>query len=424
MSDKETKPPKPEWALTRRERKAIRAKASGGKPPRRVWPWVVLVLAALVAGGIWASQNGLIPTDQVAALQEPAEDETALAEAEEAAQPEEGREVVMQLLPSELTTIEAATLRETVRLTGALAPNRHLGIPAEVSGRVDAVAKRAGQFAEEGEVLVRIDIETLRNQLEQQRSTADATRAQLEFAEAKYERTQSLVDRGVATSSTLDSDAANVQQLQANLAALENQVANAERSLENATITAPFSGYISERNVDPGAYVSPGTALMTLVDISSLELEGAVPVLYAPQIREGQTVEVVVDGFAGQQFEGSVERIAPVAASGTRMLPIYATIENPDGVLRGGMFASGALVLEQKPDAIGIPADALREDDEGSFVLKQDGDRVIRQPVEVARTWDRDRIAEIAEGLSPGDVVISAPLDRLQPDMKITVIGD
>ena len=80
--------------------------------------------------------------------------------------------------------------------------------------------------------------------------------------------------------------------------------------------------------------------------------------------------------------------------------------------------------LASSSDAIGIPADALREDDEGSFVLKQDGDRVIRQPVEVARTWDRDRIAEIAEGLSPGDVVISAPLDRLQPDMKITVIGD
>ena len=246
----------------------------------------------------------------------------------------------------------------------------------------------------------------------------------MDFAEAKYERTQSLVDRGVATSSTLDSDAANVQQLQANLAALENQVANAERSLENATITAPFSGYISDRNVDPGAYVSPGTALMTLVDLSSLELEGAVPVLYAPQIREGQTVEVVVDGFAGQQFEGSVERIAPVAASGTRMLPIYATIDNPDGVLRGGMFASGALVLDQKPDSIGIPAEALREDDDGNFVLKQDGDRVIRQPVEVARTWDRDRIAEIAEGLSPGDVIVSAPLDRLQPGMKITVIGD
>ncbi|WP_163849325.1 efflux RND transporter periplasmic adaptor subunit [Pseudooceanicola aestuarii] len=417
MTRSSKEPPKPDWALTGRERKAQAARAEGRRGPRRRWPWVVLGLAGLGAGLWVAADRGLIGTPPTE------ETESAAPEAETEAEPPR-REVVMQLLPSELATVARGPLRETLRLTGSLDPARQLGIPAEVAGRVDSVEKRAGEPAATGEVLVRIDIETLRNQVEQSRATADATRAQLEFARAQLERTQSLVNRGVATSSTLDSDQANVQQLQANLHALETQVATTEKSLEKATITAPFDGMISARNVDPGAYVSPGTALMTLVDISTLELEGAVPVFYAPRIRIGQGVEISVDGFGDRSFAGNVERIAPVAATGTRILPIYATIDNPQGELRGGMFASGVLVLDSKDGAIGIPADALRRDDAGDFVLKRDGDRVIRQPVTVARMWDRGRKAEIAAGLAEGDVIVAAPLERLQPDTKITVVGD
>ncbi|WP_375173583.1 efflux RND transporter periplasmic adaptor subunit [Pseudooceanicola sp.] len=417
MTDKTPEAPKPDWALTGRERKAKTAESEGRRAPRRRWPWVVLGIVGLGAAAWVAQDRGVIPAQVATEAETPAE---ALPPAAE----EEPRVVTMQLLPSELTEIAPATLRDTVRITGSLAPVRQLGIPAEVSGRVQRVAKKEGQAAVEGETLVQIDLETLRNQLEQSRATAEATRAQLEFAQEQFTRTQSLVDRGVATSSNLDSTQANVRQLRANLAALEKQVATAEQAMEKATIKAPFPGVISERMVDPGAYVGPGTALMTLVDIASLELEGAVPVAYAPQITTGQRVEIAVDGFGDRSFAGTVERVAPVAVSGTRMLPIFATIDNPDGVLRGGMFASGLLVLDQVEGAIGVPVAALREDTDGTFVLKRAGDRVERQAVTVAAEWDRGRVVQIAEGLAEGDVIVSAPLPRLQPGMQITVVGD
>ena len=426
MADRPQEPPKPattkpNWAKTHRERKADAARAEGRKPPRRRWPWIVLLIVALGAGAFWAQSSGLIGSEEGAgAGTAPATEEPAVA-TEDAAP---AREVTMQLLPAEVTRIEARALRDSVRITGTLTPSRHLGIPAEVSGRVDAVMKRAGDRVEAGEVLVQIDLETLENQLEQSRATADATRAQLDFAKGELERTQSLVDRGVATSSNLDSARSNVQQLQANLTALEQQVATAEQSIGKATITAPFAGQIADRSVDPGAYVSPGTALMTLVDISSLELEGAIPVNYAPQIATGQQVEINVDGFGSKSFEGQVERVAPVASAGTRMLPIYATIENADMILRGGMFASGVLVLEEVTDAIGLPAEALRKDDQGDFVLKIVDGKAQRQAVSVARTWDRGRVVQIAEGLSPDDLVVSAALERLQPGMSVTLIGE
>ena len=417
MTDTPSDSSKPDWALTGRERKAKAAQADGKKPPRRKWPWVILVAAALGAGAWVANDRGLLGTPT------PAPADTA----ESAPQPatEEPRaDVVTQLLPSELMSITSGPLRDTVRVTGSLAPIRQLGIPAEVAGRVQRVAKSEGQDAVEGETLVQIDLETLRNQLEQSRATADATRAQLSFAREQLLRTQSLVDRGVSSSSTLDSNEANVEQLRANLAALEKQVSNAERSMQKATITAPFPGVISERMVDPGAYVSPGTALMTLVDISALELEAAVPVSNAPRIETGQTVEVAVEGFGDTVFTGTVERVSPVAVSGTRMLPIYATIDNPENALRGGMFASGTLVLDEVTDAIGVPTDALREDGDGAYVLKRDGDRVVRQDVELGPTWNRGRATQVTQGLSDGDVIVSAPLPRLQAGTAIIVIGE
>lgn len=426
MTDKTPETSKPDWALSGRERKAKIAAAEGRRGPRRRWPWVVLALVALGVGA-WALQDRL-PLGEASAAEGTTE-APAVAEADTDTDTGTGtgdapRAVVMQLLPSELTTIDTATLRDTVRITGSLAPVRQLGIPAEVAGRIDSVEKREGQTAAAGEMLVQIDLETLRNQLEQSRDTANATRAQLNFAEEQLSRTQSLVNRGVSSSSTLDSNQANVEQLRANLAALEKQVSTAERSLEKATITAPFDGVVSERMVDPGAYVSPGTPLMTLVDISSLELEAAVPVVYATSIKTGQTVEIIVDGFGSQSFTGTIERVAPVAVSGTRMLPIFAEIVNPEDQLRGGMFASGQLILKQVDDAIGVPRDALRKDDAGPYVLKRDGDRVVRQAITEGPSWDQGRVVQITDGLAAGDVIVSAPLPRLQPDTQITVIGE
>lgn len=398
---------KPKWA--RRAAEDDKAGGSTARPGKRRWLVPVLVLLVVVAVGAYLVRG------------REAEEAGSEAGTSEAAEP---AEVVMQILPTELYDVTTGTLRETVRVTGSLDPTDKLEIPSEVSGRVDEVTHKPGDAVEEGEVLVKIDIQSLTNQVEQQRANAEATRAQLELAQAEYERTQSLVNRGVASVSTLDSQAAQVRQLEANLAAQERQVANAEQSLEKATITAPFDGTVSERSVDPGAYVSPGTPLMTIVDLSSLTLEGVVPVIYAPRIKVGQTGEVSVDGLGDQVFTGTVDRVSPVAKAGTRMLPIYATVENSNSALRGGMFASGVLVLDQVDDATGIPVEALREDDEGRYVLKVEGDRVVRQPVEVARTWEGAQVYEVTTGLAAGDRIVGSELERLDPGMKITVIGE
>ncbi|KAA2314247.1 efflux RND transporter periplasmic adaptor subunit [Pseudooceanicola sediminis] len=410
VSEKPDTVGKPDWALSGRERKAAE-RAKAGLPPRKRRGWlIVIVLVLIAAAALWWMRSPSATPDA-----EQAEAGTTQTSADV---------VVMQIMPSELMTIEPRLLRETVKVTGSLAPQRQLHLSAEVSGRVEDVTGREGDAVQAGQELIQIDIETLTNQLEQQRASAEATRAQLRLAQNQLERTQSLVNRGLTPSSELEAGQANVDQLAASLAAQEKQVESAENSLGHARVTAPFDAMISERSVDPGAYVGIGSALMSLVDLSHLEFEATVPVRYAASVKRGLEVELTVEGVGSVQFQGAVERINPVAISGSRMLPIYVGIDNSDGLLRGGMFASGRLVLEEKPQAIGVPYDAVYTDDAGRYVFKRDGDTVIRQAVEVAREWDGGRIVEIASGLAPGDVIISQPLQQLRAGASISVVGE
>lgn len=336
--------------------------------------------------------------------------------------PAETPEVVMQLLPSELYEVQRSTLRETVQITGSLVPVRELTISAEVTGRIEAMDVREGQAVAEGDLLATIDVRALRNQLEQQEATASATLAQLDLARTQLARTDSLVRRGTASATTLETETANVAQLEASYAALQRQVETARDDLSKARIVAPFDGIVSSRLVNQGTFVSPGAEMLGLVDIDSLVLEGGIPVTYGPRLRVGQTVSVRVEGVSDRVFDGTIDRIAPVAVSGTRVLPVYASLENTDGVLRGGMFAAGDLVLEESGDSIGIPATAIRTDGDQSYVIGIVDDRATRVDVQVLRPWNRGRTAEVT-GLTPGDLIVSQPLEQVLDGMRVNRIG-
>ncbi|MBT9384966.1 efflux RND transporter periplasmic adaptor subunit [Pseudooceanicola sp. CBS1P-1] len=404
MADGTSRPEKPDWALSGRERADQARAARGLKPRRRRWPWVVLGLVVLGGGALWLRQDRTPAPGAATGTDSP--------------------QITLQMLPSELAKVQPAELRDTVKVTGSLAPETQAHLSAEVSGRLASVAVRAGDRVQAGQLLAQIDTETLENTLDQQRANAEATRAQLRLAQTQLERTRSMVKRGVVATSELDSDQASVDQLAASLKALEAQVESAEESIAKARIAAPFSGMISERDVDPGAYVATGTELFSIVDLTRMEFEADVPVRYAPGIHAGQRVELTVEGLGDAAFTGVVDRVNPVAASGTRMLPVYVGLDNPDTQLRGGMFASGLLVMETKADALGVPSEAIRQDPEGTYVLKVVDGVATRQAVQTARTWEGGRVTEVSSGLAAGDIIVAQPLEGLRAGAAIHVIAE
>ncbi len=328
----------------------------------------------------------------------------------------------MQINPSEISTIEPQTLVQVVKVTGSLEPQQQTQLASQVSGRVVAVMARPGDAVSEGDVLLQLDTESLRIQLNQQTSTAEATRAQLGLAESQLLRTTDLIERGLASSSALEQAQSSANALRANLAALDGQVEAARIAVQNATLKAPLDGIISERNVRPGQTVQQGTSLFTIVDLATLELNGAAPVGTSAQLAKGQVVTITIEGLPNRTFEGIVDRINPIAVAGTRTIPVYVSLENEEGVLRGGMFATGQIVVADRPDALAVPQGALREDAEGFYVLKLADGKVVRQAIEQGDSWNGNRLVEITSGLTAGDVVVTAPLTQLQPDDLVTMV--
>lgn len=410
----ETRPPahdgrydKPEWAMSRRERENARRRREGLKPLRPRWPWVLLVLILLGAGGYWYYATQLLPTLPVAEVVAP-----------EAEVEIDSR---MQVNPYEYETVAPRTLQQVVRVTGTLQPSEQSQIASQTTGRVETVTVRPGDRVAEGDLLVQVDVEQLRLALDLQRSNAAATQSQLSLAEAQLERTQSLVERGVATTSDLDSARTSVEALRAQVSALADQVSQAELTLRQATVIAPFAGIIAARSVEPGQFVSTGTPLVTIVDLSRVELVAQAPVATGALVAPGQKVAVTVDGIAGRSFEGEVVRINPLATEGARTIPVYVALDNPDGVLLGGMFATGEIVVREAVDAIGVPSEALREDREGDHVLVIAGDMLERRAVTVGESWRGD-LVQITEGLDAGDVIISAALPELSPGDGVVLV--
>jgi len=376
--------------------------ASSLPPAKRRWPWIVLILVILALA--LALYFRLKDRAQPVA---PAQTERML-----------------ELNKVEITTLVPQLLEQTVKVTGTLAPERRADITPQVSGKLQTVNVRTGDAVLAGQVIAQIDIRDLRLTLNQQVANSEATKAQLSLARSQLENTQALFERGTASKASLDSAQANVDALSAQVDALQAQVDTAQRAIQNASITAPFAGVIASRSAEPGQSVTPGSPLVTLVDLSVMEVQATAPLSDSASLKEGQRATLTVEGIADKSFSASVDRISPVAIENTRSIPVFLTLENPDGIFRGGMFTTGSVVVDEAQDALAVPSSALREDKQGEYVLTVVDAKLVRQPIEKGRQWSTGNLVQILTGLNPGDVVVTGRLPELEPGTAVTIVGN
>ena len=158
----------------------------------------------------------------------------------------------------------------------------------------------------------------------------------------------------------------------------EAQVRLAQNALKDAVATAPLSGIVAKRHVQPGEKVAFDTPLVTVVDLKEIELQAMVPAVDIPELKPGMTVELAVDGFGERKFTGRIERINPSTEPGTRAILVFVGIPNPNNELRGGMFATGRIALAASAPVMSLPAVAVRSEG-GPDVRVDDRGRQARQ---------------------------------------------
>jgi RND family efflux transporter MFP subunit len=177
-------------------------------------------------------------------------------------------------------------------------------------------------------------------------------------AQRNAERSERLLAAGAIAETQAEQARTGLTAARSQLQAARAQQAQASRQLGSATVTAPFAGIVGSRAVSTGDVVNVGTQLYTVVDPSSMQLEGSVSADQLSQVRVGAPVRFSVTGYPDRAFTGRITRVAPVADPTTRQVQIIASIPNVGNQLVGGLFAEGRVASETR-DALVVPLDAV-----------------------------------------------------------------
>ncbi len=362
--------------------------------------WVIALLAVFVVGGV-----------SLFALRAGNPGQPAPAEPAQ----------TLDFLAADLYTVREQPLERTLPLTGTLSPLVEADVKAKVAGQLVEVAAREGEHVEEGQVLARVDPTELRARAAARAAEVEAARSQLGLARKTLEQQRALAARGFLSKNALLNAESGYEVARARLDTARAQLALAEEELGNAVLRAPLSGTVAARLAEPGERVAVDAPVLRLVDLSRLALQAPVPAESIAEVRVGQPVSFRVQGFGERSFGGRVERINPTTTEGSRSIAVHVVIDNPDGALRGGLFASGSLVLERLEKALPVPATAVREEGGASYVYAIEDEAVRRRPVELGLAT-RSGFVDVRAGLEPGDVVVCTNLGQLREGAQVRVM--
>jgi membrane fusion protein, multidrug efflux system len=295
-------------------------------------------------------------------------------------------------IPVETAPAKVGPIQRRLTAVGSLRSNESVVVRPEIAGRIAEFKFDEGQSVKKGDPLVVLDDSVWRAQVEQ-------AQAALELAQSNYERAVDLLKRKAGTTKARDEASA---ELRADQASLEL----AKARLDKTVLKAPFGGVVGLRKASVGDFIDVGKDIVNLEQIDPLKVDFRVAEVYVGAVKPGQNLQLGVDAFSGDRFEGEVYAIDPLIDESGRSILLRARLPNQDGRLRPGMFARISLVLNEREDAIQVPEQALVPQGQDQFVFKVVGGKAVFTKVKVGIR--RDGMAEIVEGLGPGDQVVTA----------------
>ena len=370
----------------------------------------------------------------------------------------------------EVTTVPAI-VRELPRFfeaTGSLSGDEQTDVSPSIAGKVVAVGVEMGSFVRRGQTIVRLDDVDAKLRVQQTQAQVDQAKAALrqaeekvgmrpgqafeiskipevanvrvalELAEKNLRRSEKLIESGDISRSVYDQQKAQRDQLRevyeaavslarqnhaavmtarANVANAESQLNLAKRSESYANVYSPIDGYVSDRPADLGEYVSTTTKVATVVRTNPLRVRIDIPEQAIPVVTVGQSVSVTTSAWPDQNFSGRIARISPNVTPTSRTLTVEAEIENGNGALKPGQFATVRILQARSAPAVLVPARAVRTESGVSrvFVIK-DGYAQERQ-VQLGQT--EGDLVEIKTGIAADEIVATSNVEQLADGMAV-----
>ncbi len=311
-------------------------------------------------------------------------------------------------IPVEVAVVTIDDVAAFYSGTTTIESDQQATVVAQISGVVLEISAEEGDFVQAGKVLARV--ETDRYQLEVQRNTAALKRL-----ETEYQRKKELFDKQLVS-------ADDIERVAADYTAQKAAVGLAELDLRYTTIVAPISGYVSERMIRVGNLVELHQPVYNITSYDPLLAVLHVPERELSVLHSGQSVLVSLDALPQHIFSGSVIRISPVVDPSTGTFRVTAKIEDPEQLVKPGLFGRVDIVYDLRKNVPVVPRSAVITEDGSShvFVIGEDSN-VTRRDVQLG--YERDGRVEIVQGLGAGDRVVTSGKGSLSDGSRVEVVG-
>ncbi|MGI8837546.1 MAG: efflux RND transporter periplasmic adaptor subunit [Pyrinomonadaceae bacterium] len=352
--------------------------------------------------------------------------------------------------------------------TGSLTGDEQTDVAPSIAGKVVAIGVDMGSYVKRGQMIVRLDDVDSKLRVQQQQAQLDQMKASLRQAEEKVgvrpgqtfnlnnipevnnakvaldlaeknlRRSEKLIESGDVSRSQYDQQKAQRDQLlqvyeaalslarqnyaavmtaRANVANAESQLNLARRSLSYALVFSPIDGFVAERNADLGEYVSPTTKVATIVRINPLRVRIDIPEQAIPAISIGQSVSVTTSAWPDKNFSGRIARVSPNVTPASRTLTVEAEIENSNGALKPGQFATVRILQSRAQPAVLVPARSVRTESGVSRVFVIRDGHVQERVVQLGQT--EGDLIQIKNGVAGDELVATSNIEQLGDGMAV-----
>jgi membrane fusion protein (multidrug efflux system) len=338
-------------------------------------------------------------------------DKNASAEAERA----------LQVTNEDYVVIQNSALASGPVITGSIQPERKADLRAEVSAIVMQVLKENGEAVRRGDLLVRLDDTSFRDQLASADQGARAAQQSLDQAERQLERLKTLRASGMTSMQALEDAEIRRNNAQSELVATKARAVAARQQLQRTEIRAPFDGIVSERKVSNGDTAQVGKEIMKVIDPASLRFQGLISADSVTAVKAGQAVSFRINGY-DQQFIGKVRRVDPAANATTRQVEVLVDFVGKDQPRVSGLYAEGRIEAGSTEALTIINSALVREGDKTNVWAIQDGS-LKRVTVVLGDRDVRRGDYSITSGLKSGDKVLRQPLSTFKEGTKVNLVA-
>jgi membrane fusion protein (multidrug efflux system) len=308
-------------------------------------------------------------------------------------------------IPVNVMIVKDTTISNNIDVTGTIDANEKVNLISEVAGRITGIYFTEGSYVKKGQLLVKVNDQDLVASLKQ-------NAYQIALAKQNESRNKQLLQKEAISEVEYETSLTSLNTLNAQADMIKAQIAKTQ-------LRAPFSGTIGLRSVSPGGYLSPNTAIATLVNLDPAKITFSVPEKYLAYIKPGSKISFSVS-TTPDDFKATVYAIEPSIDVSSRTITVRARAANSKGLLKAGSFAKINLALDQIPKTIMLPTEAVTPDIKGNKVFIYENGEAVPRPVSTDLRTDTK--IQITDGLKPGDSVVVSAIMQMRPKAKLKLV--